>query len=269
MTRSALTGVLTAVLGTAAVVAMQPTARLAAQDQSVLPGRWNLNREVSEFPREIGFGVDWVLEDGSGLGPNAAGGGRGGRGSRGGNGAGGGSARPFIARRESEDDVKRVQILTAEVRNPPAHLTITETDTTITIADDRGQSRTFHPEVKDEAIRLEGVSVGVSAKRESGRLVVVYNVEQGRQLRYTYYQVPKSAQLTVDVQFVERGGGDSVRRVYDPAPSDEVWPAAHQRRHCGSRRGGGGSTRTRHAPASGQFGGRPVGPARRACANRT
>jgi hypothetical protein len=209
MTRSNLAAALVAI----AIVVVQPAMPLSAQDPSVLPGRWNLNRELSELPREVGFDVDWVSIDGSGLG----------RGSRASGGSSGG-ARPFIARRESEDDVKRLQLLTAEVRNPPAHLILAETATSITITDDRGQSRTFHPEVKDETIRLDGVAVRVNAKREAGRLVVVYDVEQDRQLRYSYYPVPRTSQLAVDVQFVERGGGDSVRRIYEPAAPDEVWP---------------------------------------------
>lgn len=220
MARSKMAVVLAAVT----FVGVHHPAPASAQDPSVLQGRWNLNRESSEFPREIGFGVDWVSADGTGLG-SSQGGGRGGRGSRGAGGARG-AARPFIARRESEDDVKRVQVLTAEVRTPPAHLTIVETATAVTITDDRGQSRTFHPEVREESLRLDGVSVGVTAKREAGRLIVVYNVEQDRQLRYTYYQVPRTSQLAVDVQFVERGGGDSVRRIYEPASPDEVWPPA-------------------------------------------
>jgi hypothetical protein len=214
MTRSNLAGVLAAVLGviTLAVVPFV----VSAQTPSALPGRWTLNRESSEFPRDVGFAVDWALADGSGIGPSSGG--------RSGRGAGRGAARPFIPRRESEDDVKRVQVLTAEVRNPPAYLTITETATTVTITGDRGKSRVFHPDVREESIQLEGVGVGVNAKWEAGHLVVVYNVQQGRQLRYTYYQAPASSRLTVDVQFVERGGGDSVRRVYDPADPNQAWP---------------------------------------------
>jgi hypothetical protein len=64
MTRSKLAVVLVAV--TSIVIQYSPPA--SAQDPSVLQGRWNLNRELSEFPREIGFGVDWVSADGTGLG---------------------------------------------------------------------------------------------------------------------------------------------------------------------------------------------------------
>ena len=60
---------------------------------------------------------------------------------------------------------------------------IVETPTTVTITDDRGQSRTFHPNGKEEVLQLDGVPVGVTAKREAGRLVVLYGVEQGRDLQ--------------------------------------------------------------------------------------
>ena len=117
---------------------------------------------------------------------------------------------------------KRVQQLTAEVRNPSAHLTIVETPSAVTFTDDRGQSRTFHPDGKEEVLQLDGVPVGVTAKREAGRLVILYKAEQGRELRYTYSHAASPPQLVVDVQFVERGGGDGVRRIYQPASASDT-----------------------------------------------
>jgi hypothetical protein len=110
-----------------------------------------------------------------------------------------------------------VQQLTAEVRKPSANLTIAETPTTVTIADDRGQSRTFHPDGKREVLQLDGVPVGVTAKWDAGRLLVLYNVDQERELRYSYSRTASPPQLVIEVQFVERGGGDRVRRVYETA----------------------------------------------------
>lgn len=211
MTRS-----LAAILvGTVAVGISRP-APVKAQDKEDLSGRWALNRELSQFPREIGFGVDWLSPTGSGQESTARGGG--GRGRRGsGGGAGGGAAGVFPARTESADDAKRLQQLTAEVRKPSATLTVVETQTAVTITDDRGQTRTFHPDAKRETIQLDGVPVGVTAKREAGHLVVVYSVEQDRELRYSYSRTASPPQMVVEVQFVERGGGDRVRRVYEPA----------------------------------------------------
>ena len=101
---------LAATLLAATVVLEQRPAAASAADKSEFEGRWRLNRELSQFPREIGFGVDWVAADGTRVGSTQ--GGRRGSG-------GGGGAQPFIARRESVDDAKRLQLLTAEVRNRP------------------------------------------------------------------------------------------------------------------------------------------------------
>src|SRR4030095_7444265 len=111
--------------------------------------------------------------------------GNGGR--RGGGGSTGGgnrrSAGSFPVRRESYEDVRRLQLLTAEVRNPPARLTIVETPTTFTITNELGQSRTLHPDGKKESIDLEGIAIVVTTERDGDRLVVRYTVETGREVR--------------------------------------------------------------------------------------
>jgi hypothetical protein len=211
MAPSGFTAILAIVMG----VGIPRPPSVWAQDAPGFAGRWTLNRELSEFPREIGFGADWMSAGASGSDSTASGG-------RGRRGSSGGGAGPFRARPESEDDARRVQQLTAEVRNPSAHLTIVDTAAAVTITDDRGQSRTFHPNGSQEAIQLDGVPVGVTAKREAGGLVVLYHVEQGRDLRYTYSRAASRPQLVVDVQFIERGGGDRVRRVYEPASAIET-----------------------------------------------
>jgi len=197
------------------VVGISLSAPAQAQDKSDFAGRWTINRELSQFPPEIGFGLSWTSARGSGVDSTGGGGGRRRSGSAGGAGV-------FTGRPESEDDVKRVQQLTAEVRNPSAHLMIVETPAAVTFTDDQGQSRTFHPDGKEEVIQLDGVPVGLTAKREAGRLVVLYKAEQGRELRYTYSRAASPPQLLVDVQFIERGGGDGVRRIYEPASASET-----------------------------------------------
>jgi hypothetical protein len=182
-----------------------------------LAGRWALDRGQSQFPPEIGFATDWLPTGGAGL--DAASGGRGRRGS----GADGGSG-AFIARRESEDDARRVQQLTAEVRMPSTRLTIVETPAAVTITDDRGRSRTFHPDGREEVLQLDGAPVGVIARREAGRLSILYKVEQGRELKYTFSRTAKP-QLVVEVQFLERGAGDTARRIYEPAAATDTMRA--------------------------------------------
>ena len=210
MTRSSVAAVLLATL----VINVSGRARVPAQGISSLAGRWTLNRELSQLPPEIGFG--FVPSGVSGA--DSTGGGGGGRG-------GSGGAAGFPLRRESEDDARRVQQLTAEVRNPSAHLTIVESPAAVTITDDRGRSRTFHPDGKEEALSLDGVPVAATAKWEASRLVVVYKVEEGRQLRYTYSATGNPAQLVVDVKFIEKAGGDSARRIYEPGGATEPPPS--------------------------------------------
>lgn len=96
-------------------------------------------------------------------------------------------------------------------------LTIVEAPTGVTITDDKGQSRTFHPDGKEEVLHLGEVPLPATAKWEAGHLVILYAVENGRQLRYTYSRTANPPQLVVDVKFVEHGGGDEVRRIYEPA----------------------------------------------------
>jgi hypothetical protein len=187
-----------------------------AQDVPVLTGKWVLNRELSQFPRDIGFNADWMSSPGS-SGDSTA------------NGAQGGSGRSnrtsFPVSRVSREDAARVKLLTDEVRDPPARLTVVETASDITFTSDTGASRTLHPAGKEEVVTLDGATVTATARREAGRLVVLYKVEQGRELRYTYSRIASPPQLVVDVQFLDRGKGDAVKRVYEPERQADV-PAA-------------------------------------------
>jgi hypothetical protein len=117
------------------------------------------------------------------------------------------------------------QLLTNEVRTPPARLTVVSTQSAVVISDDRGTSRTFHPDGREEALKVENATVSVVASRDVGRLVVAYKVEPGRELRYTYTRSADPARVSVDVSFSGRGGGDQVKFVYEPTkPSDRVPP---------------------------------------------
>ena len=192
MTRSSLAPILVVAL----VVGIPRPASVWAQGAANFGGRWTLNRGLSQFPREIGFNAGFLSP---GVGNRA-----------------------FTPPRESQEDAARIQQLTADVRNPSAHLTIFETPSTVIVTDDNGKMRTFHLNGRQEQIQLDSVPVDVIATREAGRLIVVYKVESGRELRYTYSRVGSPAQLVVDVQFVERGGGDQVKRVYEPASATDT-----------------------------------------------
>jgi hypothetical protein len=208
---SVLVCVVTAAAG---VVLLSVPAR--AQVTSPLAGIWTLNKALSEVPRDVGFNVDWLPPPGAdGQSRGSSGGGRGRRGSTGRGGSAGSSA-PFSPRRESYEDARRVQLLTAEVRNPPVRLMVVDTPAAFTITNELGQSRTLHPDGKEESIDIQGVPVSVTTKRDGEQLVVIYHVERDRELRYTFSHSASLSQLVVDVQFLEHGAGDKARHVYQP-----------------------------------------------------
>lgn len=195
MTRSSLAAVL---LMPFALGALHPTVA-SAQEASSLAGRWTLNRELSQLPREIGFTADWIATSGSGGAP------------------GGNSNRTsFPVSRVSREDSMRNALLTNEARNPSARLVIAETATEVSITPEEGPARAFHPTGKEEVLEVDGVALTTTATRDAGRLVVRYRVSQGQELRYTYSRIASPPQLVVEVQFLDRGKGDGAKRVYEP-----------------------------------------------------
>jgi hypothetical protein len=179
----------------------------ASAQRPNLAGRWTLNRNLSQLPDDVGFGMDLA-------GPPGSGSDSGGR--------GGGAANPAsLAFRESEDDARRRDQLLDQVRNPSPRLTIVDTDTAVTLTDDRGRSLTFHPDGREESQMLDQVPVATTARWVAGRLEVRYKVQQNREVRYTYSRTADPPQLVVQVQLVERGGKGSITRIYEPTRANE------------------------------------------------
>jgi hypothetical protein len=201
----------------AAASSIALAARAPAQSVSPIAGVWTLNKTASDAPREIGFNVSWLPPE-SGAGQDSGSARGGGRGRRGSSGGGGGGARgggAFSAPRESYEDSQRVQLLTAEARNPPARLMIVDTPAAVTITNDLGQSRVVHPDGKQDSIEFQGVLFLVTTRRDGDKLLVSYQVSKDREVRYAYARSATSPQLQVDVQFLERGSGDKAMFVYD------------------------------------------------------
>ena len=204
-----------------ATLALAMPLRGGAQQASPIAGPWTLNRSLSEMPREIGFNPNWFPPPTStGRTGSTSSGGRGRRGSSGGGNTGGA---PFSApRSESYDDSRRLQLLTAEARNPPARLIIVDTPAAVTMTNELGQSRVLHPNVKGEAIDVERVPLIATTTRDGNTLVVLYHVEQDREIRYTYSRAPNSPQLVVEVEFLDHGNSEKARRIYDPGVATET-----------------------------------------------
>ncbi|MEQ1694183.1 MAG: hypothetical protein ABMA00_23050, partial [Gemmatimonas sp.] len=166
----------------------------SAQSPMELSGSWQLNRAASQFPGEVGFSATFTT------------------------GVPGRPGEPRV-QNQSAEDARRVRFLTDEVRNPYEHLALTITPAVVTIAFDRVAPRTFHPGRRDEEMMLGPVPGVATATWEGAHLVISYKAETGRLVRYIYSLNQSPRQLIVDVEFIERGGGDKVRRVYEPGPS--------------------------------------------------
>ena len=205
-----------------AFIVLGTSAWAAGQSASPLAGVWSLNRALSEFPKEIGFnipGAAAAAEEGSTQGSRGGGGGR--RGS--GGGAGRSSGSPFFGRPESYDDSRRIQLLIADLRNPPQRLMIVDAPAAITITNELGQPRTLHPTGKEEAFEIQGVPFTATTTREGDRVVVVYHVAQGRDVRYTLSAAANPPRLLVEAQLIDEGkAGDKLTRVYNSGVAPEA-----------------------------------------------
>jgi len=190
----------------ARLVALAFTLALAAgQTTSGVTGQWTLSRSQSQFPKELGFNVDWIPRlsaDGQPAPP------------------------PAPPRRESYEEGQRKRLLTEEARNPPLRLLIVDNTVAVTIANELGQSRTFHPNGREEPIDIQGVPATVTAARDGDRLIVTYHVAEARDVRITYTPWASPARLVVESQFLEEGKGDKVTRVYEPGAGSDVVSAA-------------------------------------------
>ena len=196
---------LAAAMGVLLSVAWWPAAPARAQEGNSLSGTWVFDRSLSQIPREFGFGADFVP-----AGADAR------RGPAG--------ADPALRPRgDSYEDATRRQRLTDAVRNPPERVTIADAPDGVVVRDDKGDSRTFHPDGRAETLQLGTTPLLTTARRDEGKLVVLYAVADLRQLRYTYSRTTTPEQLIVDVQFIERGiDGDTVRLVYKTATAPPV-----------------------------------------------
>ena len=179
-----------------------------------LDGRWRLNTAQSDFPKEIGFGIDVGHDTDSSSSGRSGGTGRGG-GRHGGSGAGGTFGGPSST--ESEEDVNKVKELIAGARNPPTLLTISQTGTRVTVTDGLDRSLTIHPNGNAETVRLDGGPVRTTSTWTDHQLTILYLVEEHRRFRYVYSRLP-SGQLMVETQLQRNPHtvDQSIKRTYDP-----------------------------------------------------
>ena len=173
---------------------------LSAQSPTDLVGVWTINRQLSQFPKEVGFSASFLPTE-----PPAGG-------DRAGQRRGGQS--------ETQEGASRVRFLTDEVRLPPDRLTIDVTPALVTITPDPGAPRTVQPGRRDQEVKIGPITAITNASWDASRLTIAYDSGGGRVIRYTYSAGQSPTALIVDVEFIDsRGVGDRVRRVYEKAPT--------------------------------------------------
>jgi hypothetical protein len=207
-------------LAFACIFGLLTAASARSQESGNLTGRWVLDRNQSQLDKQVGFNPAWLAAGTRSVERESGGGG--GRGRRG---SSSGQQGGFAGPRESEEDAKRLQQLSAEAQIPSPHLTILDSRGTVTITDADNVSRTLHTDGNDDELQIHGLAVTAVTIRDSGHVVVRYKVEQGRELRYTYIRESAAPKLTIDIQFVEGGRvADTIRRVYNLIGPDDPFP---------------------------------------------
>jgi hypothetical protein len=214
-------------LGAAALVMTTSTSLAAAPvpaSNLVLAGQWTLNRDLSEFPAEVGFGLEptgpatSTQRAGGGGGGGGRGGGGGSRGGRSGGGAqSGGSSYNVTPALLSPDAAKQIAELIDDAKEPSPTLTITQTDTAVTVVDARDHTRRFHPNGKEDIEQLEAGPVGATSKWNGQQLVVDVTIAKDRMFRYVYSKRP-DGKLVVETRLEDKPGHDAgnvITRVYD------------------------------------------------------
>jgi hypothetical protein len=192
-----MTSVRAAIAGALVAISVLGGQRLSAQSPTDLAGSWTLNRQSSQFPKEVGFSASFLPTEPADS--DRAGRRRG-------------------IQSETQEDASRVRFLTDEVRLPPDRLTLEVTPALVTITPDPGAPRTVQPGRRDQEVKIGPATTITNASWDASRLTIAYEVGGGRVIRYTYSVGQSPMALIVDVEFIDtRGVGDRVRRVYDKA----------------------------------------------------
>lgn len=184
---------------------------MAVTSRPVLSGVWTLNRELSDFPKDVAFLSDWLEAEGA-----AESGREGGRGQRGGSSIN----RPPMSQPRSEEDSLKMEQIIGEVRNPPSVLTIVQSEAAVTITGAPGVARTFHTSGRRDIQQLDAGPMTTTSRWSGEGLIVEYDVEKGRQLRYTYTRVADRPQVRVEAQLLEKAKAAPIVRIYDAASPD-------------------------------------------------
>jgi len=226
-----------------ASLAVLLTSQTGRAEELSIVGAWVLNKDLTPMPD----GAERRPEDGARRGPRGGGGG-GGRGGFGGFGGGGGPHEP------SDAQIHKMEALRDRLTDIPERLTITRTDTTVTIVDSFGRTITLKTDGKKQP-RLTGEGEFNSKSHFDGVKLLVDDDFNGPKVTTTFEPILdrgeiRQLRVTIHVEGMGRGGeggghagphpgggrggaehggsaqgpprpGREVVRVYDAAPTSE------------------------------------------------
>jgi hypothetical protein len=196
-----------------ALAALQ--AQAPATGASSLAGAWTLNRDSSDKPPADG--EDRREGEGRRRGGPGGGGPGGGGGHRGGFGGGGfggpGSTGGTSSDGRTPEDIQRMRNALRDELQPPEHLTIVETGTTIIMT--AGDGRTTRLSADGKKIKDENTNVERKTKRDGGKLVSEVTGLRGGKITETYTVDDEHKQLRVTLEIEGRDRKATTTRVYD------------------------------------------------------
>jgi len=171
-----------------------------AQGPVDLSGKWTLDTVLSDSPEQTAAAIRADLGQSGGEQLFGESGGRGGFG-RGGGGRRGPDARAGSAqdRKPNEEEQKRIDELSEELRYPPASMTIAQTPAAVTLTDEQQRSRTLTANGRREKQTVGSVPVDVTTRWDGPQLVSEQDLGGGRLVRYTYSIVATTKQLLVRI----------------------------------------------------------------------
>jgi hypothetical protein len=179
--------------------------RLHAQGDgsSSVVGAWTLNKDLSDAPQDRSDSRDQPSSGGGGGGGRRRGGGFG----RGAGGFGGGDP----SSRQDPDQAARIREAMRDIINPPAHLTIVQTDTMVIVTGPDGRTTRLSPDgkkVKDDSTKSER-----RTRWDAGKLVSEISGLGSGKITETYSADLEHHQLHIDALVPPRT--DPIHHVYD------------------------------------------------------
>ena len=184
-------------------------------DRPALGGVWTINSDLSDqLPGRSESGGD-QRDDGDQRDAGDRGGGRRGGGGFGGGSRGGGMGRHGALR--SPEEAARVRDAIRDITEPPAHLTITQSETMVVLTGPDGRTTrlsTDGQKVKDENTRMER-----KTRWDGGKLVSEISGLGPGKMTQTFSLDLEHHQLRITVLMDGgRSGPRTIAHVYEPAP---------------------------------------------------